>query len=335
MLKKSKKILQGIKRFMTLDYEVIDDKDTKNNTVNSENHKKENNTVSTINIVGICPKCKRGIVEDNGYYSCTGIFYNSCDYQRPAHFEGVNFSFDEIVRFEKYNKMMKAGFLDDNDNLSENIDEENSKTSYTSSKSLGTCPKCGGNIINNHSEYSCSDCDYKLKNSFSRTAISPSVIETLLKGQNTDWMSFKKKDGTTYKSKLTLDAKTYNYALVSSKKTASKSSTINGNKNKKDTEHKKNNENTKEISSTINKKILGKCPVCSNNVISGNTSYGCMGLKDKSCGFKLPFIFEDMDISSEDMTTLLKGGTILKTEGDNEEVFLKMDNNGNLERVPF
>lgn len=312
-------------------------------------------------VVGECPKCGDSIIETGGVYSCRGRLLDTCDYTKPAILDGEHIPFEDIVKFGRYQKMMESGFLNNNTNLS-NTSKNNNTQEITNleeiektetndkkveieekiegtHKTLGICPKCGGEVVYNNSKYSCTKCDYKLNGSYFKTKITPSVVEKLLKGEYSDWMQFTKKNGGTYKSRLMLDDKNYNYALVPYKKSASYNKNTDKLSEVKE-EKKVNKESESSISlseenSTNNKKSLGKCPICNKDIIAGKSAFGCMGLTQKTCTFKIPFKFDNMPIESEDMIKLLNGETILKKEANGEEVFLNIDREGILERVPF
>lgn len=285
--------------------------------------------------VGICPKCNKMVLEGDGVYGCVGRLSGKCDFMAPTVFENEKISFEEIMKIRKYQKMIDSGFLD---NANENNVSTNSTVSTSNDKVetqieteterknqvLGSCPKCKGDVIYKNSKYSCCNCDYKLNSTFSKTKIEPPVVETLLKGEHTDWMQFTRKDGNKYKSRLMLDNKNYNYALVPYKKSIPENM---------DKIH--NVEENEKKSNLKNKESLGKCPVCNKDIITGNNAFGCFGLTNKTCTFKIPFKFNDMSIDSQEIVKLLKGETISKKDSNKEEVFLKIDANGMLQEVPF
>lgn len=307
--KQSNLLLKGVKKILSLN--------TTSNTDDPE----------SMYIVGKCPKCNRNIIETEGFYSCRGKLLDVCDYKVSNTFEGDYLSFEEVLKFGKYQKMIKSGFLEDDSissktakyNIEEDVKKEDVKQNKEmlkkepedTSKSLGKCPKCGAEVVSNGSKYTCTKCDYTLNGFFSKTKIPPSAIKTLLNGEYTEWMKFTGKNGGTYNSRLMLDKKNYNYARVPYE-------------NKSGNKPKNNNQNS-----------LGKCPICRKDIIAGNNAFGCMGIKDKSCTFKIPFKLDGISVDLKNVSDLLKGDTILKKEENGEEVFLKIDRDGVLERVPF
>ena len=60
--------------------------------------------------------------------------------------------------------------------------------------------------------------------------------------------------------------------------------------------------------------ILGKCPVCSKNVIRGNQSYGCMGYAD-GCTFKIGLTICRKTIPKTEIMRLLAEGATAKMRG--------------------
>lgn len=266
--------------------------------------------------VGKCPICNDDIIQTSGVYSCRGKLLDKCDFKRDALFEGQYVSFEEVLRFEKYQKMMNSGFNHNNSSVkTEPISNRTSNPETTKQASntetvkmdtepqvLGACPKCGKNVIDKKSKYACCECDYKLNKTFFNTEIKPEIVKTLLKGDYTDLMQFTNKNGETEESRLMLDNKNFNYALAKK---------IRSNQTNQTSE-------------------LGKCPICNKNVIAGKNAFGCFGVTDGTCNFKIPARFDQMSIHSKDIVKLLNGETIQK-----EESFLKINVDGILEKVPF
>jgi DNA topoisomerase-3 len=60
--------------------------------------------------------------------------------------------------------------------------------------------------------------------------------------------------------------------------------------------------------------IVGKCPVCSKNVIRGKTNYGCMGFKE-GCQFKIGVNICKKSIPINEMRRLLAEGATAKMRG--------------------
>jgi DNA topoisomerase-3 len=60
--------------------------------------------------------------------------------------------------------------------------------------------------------------------------------------------------------------------------------------------------------------IAGKCPICSKNVIRGNTSYGCIGYKD-GCEFRLGVNICKKTIPINEVSRLLATGETSKMRG--------------------
>lgn len=307
-----------LKRLISLDYEVV------------SNHTKTIKNKKNIEIVGKCPKCGNDVIEINNYYSCLGIHDDTCKYKKPNSFNGEYLSYEEILKCAKYKEMISAGFFDDEkeksikDSLStinENISGESITTENTEDKSsseeiskndsvLGLCPKCKSDVIENNNSYSCTKCNYSLKKFFSKTVIEPKEIKLLLEKKPTNLIQFTDKNGKTYNSRLTLDEKNYYYAFAS---------------------NEKNKDKDKEEKHKI---IAEKCPLCNKDLIVGKTSYGCIGNKEKTCTFKIPFKYKGMiTITESDANNLIRKRTITKIV-DGNDVYLSLYNNS-IEEVPF
>ncbi len=78
--------------------------------------------------------------------------------------------------------------------------------------------------------------------------------------------------------------------------------------------------------------IVGKCPVCKNDVVKGRYGYGCKGYKD-GCVFKIGGVICKRVISKANATLLLESGTTSKIQGfisksgNRFDAKLKLDNN--------
>lgn len=320
MLFKKESIVKGLSRIFKFDYTIKD---------NYQN----------IDVVGKCPKCSKDIVEVDGYYSCVGILSGNCDYKQRSSFEGERLTYEEIIKFEKYKKMMDSNFLDEKIEPVNHVNKVvvNTKNKKAKSKkgvqepSLGSCPKCNHSIIEEYNEYSCVNCDYHLSKYFSNSIIQPSQIKLLLDNKTTALINLKKKDGTPFTTRLKLDSEKYNYTFASyEKKNVTTLSNSDEGKKKEKTVYQNKKHNSKNTSEN-------KCPMCGKEVVMGKQSYGCKGNLDGTCKFTVPFEFECMPISEDDMKVLLRGSTltVYRFDNPNDEIDLKLNENGVLEEVPF
>lgn len=282
--------------------------------------------------VGQCPKCSNKVLEFNGFYSCSGNLTDDCDFKVSTQLENKKVSFKEISNYIHLKKLEASGLLNKEiDNILSVYEKslDNNKTTYQKDESkivrstkldeqkesikiLGKCPKCGGNITYNKPKYSCNHCDYSLNGYYQRAKINPTQIEKLLKGHPTEILKFTNKNGEKYDGKLILDKKNYTYKIATSEK-----------------EVPKTNSTSNKNNASKNTKILGKCPICKANIIKGNNSYGCMNIVHKKCNFKIPFVFEEVKLNTNDIANLLNGSTITKDDKN-----IRLDK-GTLETVPF
>lgn len=302
--------------------------------------------------VGKCPHCNRKVIEYGGVYTCSGYLIDKCEFKTDTHLDGEYLKFKDVLKYKKYKEMDKAGYdklIIPKKNKStnpieetsiqeesavdiivdvENVDKNQEVDKNTKDTSLGKCPKCDGNIFFKKPKYSCDKCDYILNNHYSKTKIKPSEIETLLKGDSTNWIKFTNKKGEKFEGKLVLDKETYNYSI-----SQYQTSTNTSNNTKKEDNKEITNDNKNKT--TKDKNPVGCCPVCKKAIYEGKTTYGCIGIKDKSCAFKIPLKYKEMPIKVEDIKELLKGHSIVKKNKSKSEIYISLNKDNNLEEVPF
>ena len=78
-----------------------------------------------------------------------------------------------------------------------------------------------------------------------------------------------------------------------------------------------NHENTppeKDMNTGCYGDVVGKCPLCGNDVMRGKFSYGCKGYKD-GCNFKVGIYICGRPISVSNIKLLLTDGKTSKIEG--------------------
>ena len=61
--------------------------------------------------------------------------------------------------------------------------------------------------------------------------------------------------------------------------------------------------------------IVGKCPLCGENVVRTSFGYGCSGYKEKECKFSVRNVICGRVISISNMKKLLETGRTYKIEG--------------------
>lgn len=69
-----------------------------------------------------------------------------------------------------------------------------------------------------------------------------------------------------------------------------------------------------EIDTGLYKDVIGKCPLCNNDVVKGKYNYGCMGYKS-GCKFKINFVICKRIISINNAKMLLSTGETSKIKG--------------------
>ena len=70
-----------------------------------------------------------------------------------------------------------------------------------------------------------------------------------------------------------------------------------------------------KVSNTINKKILGKCPLCGGNIIENSKAYSCSNWKEKNCQFTIWKSISGKKISETNIKELLDKGLTKEING--------------------
>lgn len=162
------------------------------------------------------------------------------------------------------------------------------------SEVLGKCPKCGQDVVTGqYGPYCTGKCGMTLSKAFGKT-LSDDEVSSLLKGDEVllDGCLSKKSPGHTFSiyAKMT-GTEDYEY-------TKKDGSVGHGTRMKFETRF--DNEGGAEA------KVLGKCPNCGQDVVTGKYGAYCKG----KCGFSISKAFKK-DLSEAQITDLLAGKELL------------------------
>ena len=148
---------------------------------------------------------------------------------------------------------------------------------------LGKCPNCGGDVIAGKSSAFCtSDCGFHVKSAFGKE-LSETQIKTLLAGKSIKLTGLISGNGEKYDAVV----------VMNGTKTVPK---------------QENDDNDREFivpKYEFTQNVLGKCPMCGENVIRGKTSAYCSG----GCGFIVKSAYNKM-LGDTQIKNLLEGKTI-------------------------
>lgn len=123
------------------------------------------------------------------------------------------------MKFEDYNTEVRKYVKDTVDHI-KNMNIAGSYKSSTVKEVIGTCPICGSDFVEGKNNYYCVEetCDFGIAKKILGASIAKTEVKKLIKGKETKEFSFTKKDGTTFKSTLSMDN---GKLLFGKKKTAS------------------------------------------------------------------------------------------------------------------
>lgn len=90
-----------------------------------------------------------------------------------------------------------------------NIGTSTSASAAAKSRLDTPCPNCGKPIAVRPKLFTCTGCDFKIWSTFCEKTLTVNMVETLIKkGETAELKGFKKKDGTAFSAKLTIDKTT-------------------------------------------------------------------------------------------------------------------------------
>lgn len=277
------------------------------------------------------PATRAGIIEKlkkKKYISIKNNYIYISDLGQEIILTSLNHKIQDISltgSLESKLKEIESGELDPSvfrkeivENMSEDINSLQESTEKRvmnrSGAVIGTCPKCGGHVVNAKKFYKCENyksdsgimCDFTLPGTLCHTDIEVEDVERLLNGEETEEKEFTWKSGKTGSAKLRLDDEGKLVFIFP--------------------ENKK-----------LPKEEVGTCPKCGRKVIEGKNYYLCEGYKD-SCDFIFGKTLCHSPITKADIKTLLSGGTTDEKEftwksGKKGNAKLKLKDDGNLEFI--
>lgn len=169
-------------------------------------------------VLGKCPKCSGNVFEGKNYYLCEH-YKNSCDFVLGKEFSGAKVSKTEVKKLLngkqtkeleftwKSNKKGKAKLILEKGKYKLVFDNP-TDTKTTSTKSLGKCPTCGGNVVSSKDFYQCENykksCLFGIKKEIHKGKITEADIKLILDGKPSNEIEFVWKSGNKGKAKLEL-----------------------------------------------------------------------------------------------------------------------------------
>jgi DNA topoisomerase-3 len=158
-----------------------------------------------------------------------------------------------------------------------NISKEVDKNLNGEKMVLGKCPKCGEDVIKGKKYYLCSKykdtCDFIIGKEFFGVKISDKDVEKILQGETTRKMNFTFKNGKKGTGRLQYNKEEKNIKIIFEKK---------------------------------ERKKIGKCPKCGEEMIDGKSYYICSKYKD-TCDFIVGKKILGANVGIADIKALISG----------------------------
>lgn len=139
---------------------------------------------------------------------------------------------------------------------------------------LGICPICGKAVIAKNKVYACEECDFKIFKTICGADIDIDNLKLILEGKESKELSMTSNKGNKFKAKLKIKEDCSGVDFVFSK---------------------------------TEDEVIGKCPICSNNVIKKNGLYGdYYKCSSNDCLFKLSGVIAHTKITTQIAKELLE-----------------------------
>jgi DNA topoisomerase III len=177
--------------------------------------------------------------------------------------------------------------------LLKNIEESSKNWDFSSriqqindAKKIGTCPLCGGDVVDKNTFYGCqgyqtNGCTFRISHTIAKKKISVAQVKKLLQNGQTDII----KGFTSNKGKK---FDTYLY----------------WNEEKKQIDWGFN----KDKAQRGNGQEIGICPSCGDKVVNKGSFYGCQGYQTTGCKFSINAVIAKKEIPLEQVKKLLTEG---------------------------
>lgn len=236
-----------------------------------------------VKVIGTCPKCQTNVVKGKNHYFCEN-YKDTCDFLIGGSIAGSKTTEDDVKKLlsGEVTAMKTFKFKNNRKGKAQLKLSDTGELEFLFEQPKGTgltCPKCGGDIRESSKGFYCEntpkkECTVMMSKKLLGATISKEDMEKLLAGELTALKTFQFKKG---KGQAQLQLKEdYSLAFVFPK-------------------HEK--------------KVIGDCPKCNGNIVTGKNYFLCENYK-KSCDVIFGKVF-GATLTEKDVKTLLEGG---KTE---------------------
>lgn len=152
----------------------------------------------------VCPLCGEKLTVGRFNYECPN---SDCEFKVSRSVCGIEINeqlLHKLLNGEKsdqYTFKKKDGTQFDGKLL---IKDGKLGFDISAPESKCSCPKCGAKLTVGKYKYTCSSCDYEVSREIGGNVIDEKMLQNLFDGKATSSMTFKKKDGTSFKAKLVM-----------------------------------------------------------------------------------------------------------------------------------
>ena len=149
---------------------------------------------------------------------------------------------------------------------------------------IGTCPKCGGDIVRGVYNYGCmkykEGCKFRIPLSLCSRPIPVSAAISLLENGRTEVLTgFVSKAGKEFSAALRIEENDVKFDF-----------------------------SDVPTDTDTSRERLGSCPRCGGDIVKGRFNYGCMNYRE-GCKFRIPLTLASREITAEEAVALLEKGS--------------------------
>ncbi len=176
--------------------------------------------------IGNCPLCGKEVTTTTFGWGCSG-YKDGCKFSIGEDFFGHKVTEEQVKElmdkkkigpfddfYSKKKKSKYSAFIiinEDEKRPTLSFDDLPSKTELKDSDL--TCPKCGAKLKEGKWIFQCSDCDFKIKHTFSNKRLTDEEMKTLLAGRTALLDGFTSRDGKPFMAFIEFDGEDTKYVF--------------------------------------------------------------------------------------------------------------------------
>ncbi len=220
--------------------------------------------------IGICPSCGNKLLKVEKGYFCTGYKESGCQIRSSRVIRGRELTTDEFLTLIHGKSIEKEIIIAKEAvkrTLAYDFDTSRIYINDPDARVIGTCPKCGGDLVGGHDEVRCKKGDLTLSRHFMRHDFTDEEILSLFHGDTISATLYSEKTNKTWIQMLKYDLEKREMIFY---------------------------DPTERTSDVI-------CPFCKAQMTQTDTSYKC------HCGFRFYKEIAKHTLTEEEISILLSG----------------------------